>query len=359
MTLKRQNTQGMPSSGGRYSNDQLRALWISNGGDNTAAPMAAAIALAESGGDPNATDYDNNGSVDRGLWQINSIHGSLSTFNPNGNAKAAISISGNGHDWSPWVTYQTGAYKQYLTGSSAQGTGTTGGGSSASQSDGTGSSTGGVANLSLSDLLSSPATVIGDFVALVSLGILKSFADGVGDYIIRPAWNFNLRTVNYYTYEIVFAQENQPWPTLTVAVFWGFGYVLLFTDPDSGNLKPAPVRKSRIARHARRLQQLPARQALIKPRHVEEKTPVKPKPVTSSTRVTQTGTMQTSRKIAVKVSGTHARADGTVETRSETVEPQGTVSSEKIKRASEPTPEPKPTGGTGDGSQKDRQSGVD
>jgi hypothetical protein len=28
-----------------------------------------------------------------------------------GNAKAAIIISNNGHDWAPWTTYVTGAYE--------------------------------------------------------------------------------------------------------------------------------------------------------------------------------------------------------------------------------------------------------
>jgi hypothetical protein len=301
----------MPSSGGRYSNAQLRALWIANGGQNSVAPMAAAIALAESGGDPNATDYDSNGSVDRGLWQINSVHGSMSTFSPSGNARAAVSISNNGTDWSAWTTFTSGAYKPYLDGSSATSTGTTGGGSSVSSSDGTGSSSGGALNLSLGDLLTSPASTIGDFFALVSLGIVKGLADGIGDYIIRPAWNFNLRAVDYYTNDILFAKENQPWPTLVTAVFWGFGYGLLFTDPESGNLKPAPVRKTRLARHVRRAQQLPARGTLIKPRDVAEKTPNKPEPVASSAKVRQTGTMNTSRHSTVKVTGTHARADGT------------------------------------------------
>ena len=100
---------------GNYSVSQLEQLWTASGGASGKAAMAAAIAMAESGGNPNATDYDSNGSVDRGLWQINSIHGAQSTFDPTGNAQAAIMISANGSDWSPWVTFQTGAYKKYLS----------------------------------------------------------------------------------------------------------------------------------------------------------------------------------------------------------------------------------------------------
>lgn len=99
-----------------YSKAQLQALWISVGGSPSRADVASAVALAESGGNPNSTDNDANGSVDRGLWQINSVHGSQSTYNPVANARAAISISNNGNDWGAWVTYNSGAYKKFLSG---------------------------------------------------------------------------------------------------------------------------------------------------------------------------------------------------------------------------------------------------
>ena len=98
-----------------YSYAQLKALWINNGGNPAAADIAAAVALAESGGSPDAKNVNTNGSIDRGLWQINSVHGSQSTFDPIANVKAAINISGNGKSWSPWVTFQTGAYKKFLS----------------------------------------------------------------------------------------------------------------------------------------------------------------------------------------------------------------------------------------------------
>lgn len=98
-------------SGGTLSCSGLEALWESAGGSPGAAFMAAEIARAESGGQQYATDDDGNGSVDRGYWQINSIWGSGSTFDPAGNARAAVQISDDGTNWSPWVTYQTGAYQ--------------------------------------------------------------------------------------------------------------------------------------------------------------------------------------------------------------------------------------------------------
>ena len=97
--------------GGTLSCSGLEALWESAGGSPGTAFMAAEIARAESGGRQYATDNDGNGTVDRGYWQVNSINGALSTYDPAGNARAAVELSGDGTNWSPWVTYQTGAYQ--------------------------------------------------------------------------------------------------------------------------------------------------------------------------------------------------------------------------------------------------------
>ena len=86
----------------------LEALWEAAGGSHGAAFMAAEIAMAESGGQQYALSPTN----DYGYWQINGSHGpALATYNPIGNAKAAISISNDGTDWGPWTTYVTGAYQ--------------------------------------------------------------------------------------------------------------------------------------------------------------------------------------------------------------------------------------------------------
>ena len=79
----------------------LEALWESAGGSPGAAFMAAEIARAESGGRQYATDDDGNGTVDRGYWQVNSINGAGSTYDPAGNARAAVQISGDGTNWMP------------------------------------------------------------------------------------------------------------------------------------------------------------------------------------------------------------------------------------------------------------------
>lgn len=110
--------EGTGSSGaeasGSYTFSQLEQLWTSAGGNPQYRAIAAAIAMAESSGNPLATDHDSNGTVDRGLWQINSTHGSLSTYNVMQNARAAVQISNNGTNWSPWTTFTTGAYLKFM-----------------------------------------------------------------------------------------------------------------------------------------------------------------------------------------------------------------------------------------------------
>ena len=101
----------LTSSSGKLSGtlgcSGLEALWEAAGGSHAEAFMAAEIAMAESGGRQYALSPTN----DYGYWQINGSHGpAMATFNPIGNAKAAIAISGNGRNWYPWTTYVTGAY---------------------------------------------------------------------------------------------------------------------------------------------------------------------------------------------------------------------------------------------------------
>lgn len=76
--------------------------------------LAAAVAMAESGGNTCAKNTNTDGSTDRGLFQINSVNGSLSVYNLKQNIANAFKISNGGRSWSPWVTFQTGAYRKYL-----------------------------------------------------------------------------------------------------------------------------------------------------------------------------------------------------------------------------------------------------
>jgi hypothetical protein len=102
------------AQGGVFSAAAMASLAGQAGFPKSVIPLAVAIALAESGGRANASNRNSDGSIDRGLWQINSIHGGLSTFNPLANARAAYSISGGGRNWNPWTVYRTGAYKKFL-----------------------------------------------------------------------------------------------------------------------------------------------------------------------------------------------------------------------------------------------------
>lgn len=76
---------------------------------------AVAVALAESGGNPQArgVNSDSRHTVDRGLWQINSYwHREVSdaqAYSPTGAAAAAYRISKAGSDWHEWSTFSNGA----------------------------------------------------------------------------------------------------------------------------------------------------------------------------------------------------------------------------------------------------------
>jgi LysM repeat protein len=85
----------------------LEELWEEAGGSGGEAVTAASIAMAESGGQQFATGA----AGERGYWQINPDHGSLSTYDPLGNAQAAVTISGDGANWTPWTTFTSGAYR--------------------------------------------------------------------------------------------------------------------------------------------------------------------------------------------------------------------------------------------------------
>ena len=101
-------TSSAKSLSGTLGCSGLEALWETAGGSRAEAFMAAEIAMAESGG----RQYAYSPTNDYGYWQINGSHGpALATFNPLGNARAAIAISSNGSNWRPWTTYVTGAYR--------------------------------------------------------------------------------------------------------------------------------------------------------------------------------------------------------------------------------------------------------
>jgi hypothetical protein len=106
---------------------QLYNLARDAGLNPTAAVVAAATALGESGGDPAAVG-DVGLQTDKwgpsvGLWQIRSLkadHGTGRTrdatrlTDPAFNARAMATISGAGANWRPWSVFTSGKYRQHL-----------------------------------------------------------------------------------------------------------------------------------------------------------------------------------------------------------------------------------------------------
>lgn len=107
---------GGPSSGGQTD---LASLARQAGFPESAIPTAVAIAMAESGGNPQALgDVSLGGS--KGLWQIYTkahpdLNSKYNLFDPVQNAMAAFQVWKNaGGSFSPWTTFNTGAYLKYM-----------------------------------------------------------------------------------------------------------------------------------------------------------------------------------------------------------------------------------------------------
>lgn len=109
-------TQIIGAKGNAGQSSTLAQLWVQAGGSPKLANLMAAIALAESSGQTNATTQDANGTTDYGLWQINSSHGydaARLVSDPLYNAQAAVAIE-KSQGLGAWTTYNTGAYKKFL-----------------------------------------------------------------------------------------------------------------------------------------------------------------------------------------------------------------------------------------------------
>lgn len=109
------NPGGWPNDGSKLTKAQIVALATNRG--FTDPSLAAAIAMAESGGNPSAhalTPKEDSW----GLWQINlkahPQYDSRSLQDVGVNADAAYQISAGGKSWKPWGAYTNGSYKQYL-----------------------------------------------------------------------------------------------------------------------------------------------------------------------------------------------------------------------------------------------------
>lgn len=103
----------------------LENLWVQAGGSQQEAGTAAAIALAESGGNPNALCDSCSGVPEYsvGLWQINlNAHpqwNSTDMRDPFKNAQAAVSLQKARGNFTDWTTYIDGTFLRYVPGGSA------------------------------------------------------------------------------------------------------------------------------------------------------------------------------------------------------------------------------------------------
>lgn len=125
---------GAPASGSETYRD-LVSLARGAGFNDNYAPIMAAIALAESSGNPRSHNTNRStGDNSYGLWQINML-GSMGPgrarefgiknydelLNPQTNAHAAYDIWRD-QGFNAWSTYKSGAYKKYLAGHDKGGT---------------------------------------------------------------------------------------------------------------------------------------------------------------------------------------------------------------------------------------------
>lgn len=110
---------------GALTPSQIAAAAKAGGFPDSEIPLAVAIALAESSGDPRA--HNSKPPDDSyGLWQINmlgplgparrgqwGLKSNTELFDPVTNAKAAYSVR-RSQGWTAWSVYTSGRYKQFL-----------------------------------------------------------------------------------------------------------------------------------------------------------------------------------------------------------------------------------------------------
>ncbi|HEY5985058.1 MAG TPA: hypothetical protein VIV12_01560 [Streptosporangiaceae bacterium] len=114
----------LPGRKASYTGRELARIVVWTGFRGTPAARAVSIILAESGGRTRAQNRNGptrgcpNGSIDRGLAQINSCyHSEVSNtcaYDPYCNVSAMWRISDHGRNFHPWATFNSGAYQQFM-----------------------------------------------------------------------------------------------------------------------------------------------------------------------------------------------------------------------------------------------------
>jgi Lysozyme like domain len=107
-----------------YSIAQLAQAAQAAGFSGANLVTAVAVSLAEdTSRSLRAVGVNTDGTKDRGPWQFNSKwHPEVSdscAFDLNCAAREAFRVSNQGRSWTPWATYTSGRYKQYLSDAAA------------------------------------------------------------------------------------------------------------------------------------------------------------------------------------------------------------------------------------------------
>lgn len=110
----------IPPAKGSYSRSQLEKLWTDNGGPSDTAAFAAAVAMAESSGNPKATSSNPDGGTNVGLFQLDTKgvgagYPVADLEDPNLNTQVTIMATGGGTNWSEWGNPVTAAVGYHYT----------------------------------------------------------------------------------------------------------------------------------------------------------------------------------------------------------------------------------------------------
>lgn len=106
----------MPVGGRKLSIEEALALCYVAGFRERPLRVAVALMTAESGRFVEAWNVNDNFSLDRGLFQLNTIHTSIGmadAFKAVPNARFAFVLSDGGEDFTPWAAFNSGAWENF------------------------------------------------------------------------------------------------------------------------------------------------------------------------------------------------------------------------------------------------------
>lgn len=180
---------------------------------------------------------------------------------------------------------------------------------------------------------------LGALAAQAVAWFLRLILKAIWDYVIAPLIHWNERAVSWYYNNFFgvgtekgsgvgyFLRENA---MIITAIFWGFGYAILWTDGES--IRPTEAHETMLGKSVKTAEGKVARRSLIKPKDVDRETPNKPKAKTSTVQIEKTRELAVSRKrpVAVQSSTEVNTGRNTNEQNSQRVE-RPTEESEKTK----------------------------